>query len=182
MTQPSDRIRSTTILGIRYRGQTALGGDGQVTMGNTAVKHGAVKIRRLGGGKVLSGFAGSASDAIALFERFEGKLEEFQGNLMRAAVEMGKDWRTDRILRRLEALLAVADSESSLILSGTGDIIEPDDGVLGIGSGGPIATAAAKGILSLEPDLTAEEIVRRALDIASDLCIYTNNHISVEVL
>jgi ATP-dependent HslUV protease subunit HslV len=151
-------------------------------MGNTAVKHGAVKIRRLGDGKVLAGFAGSASDAIALFERFEGKLEAYHGNLMRAAVEMGKDWRTDRILRRLEALLAVADNESSLILSGTGDIIEPDDGILGIGSGGPYATAAAKALLSLEPDLTAEEIARRALEITADICIYTNNHISIEVL
>lgn len=175
-------IRSTTILGVRYKGQTALGGDGQVTMGDTAVKHGAVKIRRLGGEKILAGFAGSASDAIALFERFEGKLDEYHGNLMRAAVEMGKDWRTDRILRRLEAILAVADKDSSLILSGTGDIIEPDDGVLGIGSGGPIATAAAKGILSLEPDLTAGEIVRQALKITSEICIYTNDHISVEVL
>ena len=175
-------IRSTTILGVRYKGQTALGGDGQITMGNTAVKHGAVKIRRLGGEKILAGFAGSASDAIALFERFEGKLDEYHGNLMRAAVEMGKDWRTDRILRRLEAILAVADKDSSLILSGTGDIIEPDDGVLGIGSGGPIATAAAKGILSLEPDLTAGEIVRQALKITSEICIYTNDHISVEVL
>ncbi len=175
-------IRSTTILGVRYRGQVALGGDGQVTMGNTAVKHGAVKVRRLGGGSVLAGFAGSASDAISLFERFEGKLEEFRGNLMRAAVEMGKDWRTDRVLRRLEALLIVADGETSLILSGTGDIIEPDDGVIGIGSGGPIATAAAKGILSGEPDISAEEIVRRALGITSGICIYTNDHISVETL
>jgi ATP-dependent HslUV protease subunit HslV len=151
-------------------------------MGNTAVKHGAVKIRRLGSSQVLSGFAGSASDAIALFERFESKLEEYHGNLMRAAVEMGKDWRTDRVLRRLEALLAVADKESTLILSGTGDIIEPDDGVIGIGSGGPIATAAARGILSLEPDLTAAQIVKQALEITSEICIYTNNHISVEEL
>ena len=149
MTQPGATIRSTTILTLRYRGQTALGGDGQVTMGQTVVKHGAVKIRRLGGGKVLAGFAGSASDAIALFERFEGKIEEYHGNLSRAAVEMGKDWRTDRVLRRLEALLAVADNETTLILSGTGEIIEPDDGVLGIGSGGPMAMAAARGILSL---------------------------------
>jgi ATP-dependent HslUV protease subunit HslV len=178
----SVRIRSTTILVVRYRDQTALGGDGQVTMGDTAVKHGAVKIRRLAGGSVLSGFAGSVSDAIALFERFEGKLEEYHGNLTRAAVEMGKDWRTDRILRRLEAMLAVADAKTSLILSGTGDIIEPDDGVIGIGSGGPIATAAARGILSLEPDMSAEEIVRRALTITADLCVYTNNSISIEVL
>ena len=151
-------------------------------MGDAAVKHGAVKIRKLGNGKVLAGFAGSASDAIALFERFEGKLEEYRGNLSRAAVEMGKDWRTDRVLRRLEALLAVADKETSLILSGTGDIIEPDDGVLGIGSGGSMATAAARGILSLEPDIGADEVVRKSLEIAADICIYTNKNISVEVL
>lgn len=182
MTTPGATIRATTILGLRYKGRTALGGDGQVTMGQAAVKHGAVKIRRLGGGKVLAGFAGSASDAIALFERFEGKLEEYRGNLSRAAVELGKDWRTDRALRRLEALLAVADAKTALILSGTGDIIEPDDGVLGIGSGGPMATAAARGILSLEPDLGAEEIVRRSLEIAADICVYTNGNISVEAL
>jgi len=182
MSDPNVKFRSTTILAVRYRGQTAMGGDGQVTMGQTAVKLGAIKIRRLSGGKVLAGFAGSASDAIALFERFEGKLEEYRGNLARAAVEMGKDWRTDRVLRRLEALLAVANQETTLILSGTGDIIEPDDGVLGIGSGGPIATAAARGLLSLEPDLTAAEVVRRALDITADICIYTNHKITVETL
>lgn len=182
MTTPGAIIRSTTILGLRYKGRTALGGDGQVTMGQAAIKHGAVKIRRIGGGKVLAGFAGSASDAIALFERFEGKLEEYRGNLSRAAVEMGKDWRTDRALRRLEALLAVADAETSLILSGTGDIIEPDDGVLGIGSGGPMAVAAARGILSLEPELGVEEIARRSLEIAADICVYTNGNISVEAL
>ncbi len=182
MTTPGEIIRSTTILALRYRGRTALGGDGQVTMGNAAVKHGAVNIRKLGDGKVLAGFAGSASDAIALFERFEGKLEEYRGNLSRAAVEMGKDWRTDRVLRRLEALLAVADENTSLILSGTGDIIEPDDGVLGIGSGGSMAIAAARGILSLEPDLGADDIVRKSLEIAADICVYTNNNISVETL
>ena len=182
MTTPGKIIRSTTILALRYKGQTALGGDGQVTMGDAAVKHRAVKIRRLGNGKVLAGFAGSASDAIALFERFEGKLEEYRGNLSRAAVEMGKDWRTDRVLRRLEALLAVADEETSLILSGTGDIIEPDDGVLGIGSGGSMAIAAARGMLGLEPELGAEEIVRKSLEIAADICVYTNKNISVEVL
>lgn len=182
MTTPGEAIRSTTILALRYKGRTALGGDGQVTMGQAAVKHGAVKIRKLGDGKVLAGFAGSASDAIALFERFEGKLEEYRGNLSRAAVEMGKDWRTDRVLRRLEALLAVADEKTSLILSGTGDIIEPDDGVLGIGSGGSMATAAARGILGLEPDLGADEIVRRSLEIAADICVYTNKNVSVEVL
>ena len=182
MSELSGKIRSTTVLAVRYRGQTAMGGDGQVTMGQTAVKLGAVKIRRLAGGKILAGFAGSASDAIALFERFEAKLEEYRGNLARAAVEMGKDWRTDRVLRRLEALLAVANEETSLILSGTGDIIEPDDGILGIGSGGPIATAAARGILSLEPDLTAAEVARRALDITADICIYTNHKITIETL
>lgn len=182
MTTPGEIIRSTTILALRYKGRTALGGDGQVTMGNAAVKHSAVKIRRLGDGKVLAGFAGSASDAIALFERFEGKLEEYRGNLSRAAVEMGKDWRTDRVLRRLEALLAVADEETSLILSGTGDIIEPDDGVLGIGSGGPMAIAAARGILSLEPDLGADEIVKKSLEIAAEICVYTNSNITVETL
>ena len=182
MTMPGEIIRSTTILALRYQGRTALGGDGQVTMGDAAVKHGAVKIRKLGGGKVLAGFAGSASDAIALFERFEGKLEEYRGNLSRAAVEMGKDWRTDRVLRRLEALMAVADENTSLILSGTGDIIEPDDGVLGIGSGGSMAIAAARGMLSLEPDLSADEIVRKSLEIAADICVYTNKNISVETL
>ena len=151
-------------------------------MGDAAVKHGAVKIRKLGNGKVLAGFAGSASDAIALFERFEGKLEEYRGNLSRAAVEMGKDWRTDRVLRRLEALMAVADENTSLILSGTGDIIEPDDGVLGIGSGGSMAIAAARGMLSLEPDLSSDEIVRKSLEIAADICVYTNKNISVETL
>jgi ATP-dependent HslUV protease subunit HslV len=182
MSEPGVRFRSTTVLAVRYRGQISMGGDGQVTMGQTAVKLGAVKIRRLGGGKVLAGFAGSASDAIALFERFEAKLEEYRGNLARAAVEMGKDWRTDRVLRRLEALLAVASQDTSLILSGTGDIIEPDDGVLGIGSGGPIATAAARGILSLNPDLSAAEVVRQSLDITADICIYTNHKITVETL
>lgn len=182
MSEPSVKFRSTTVLAVRYRGQTSMGGDGQVTMGQTAVKLGAVKIRRLSGGKVLAGFAGSASDAIALFERFEAKLEEYRGNLARAAVEMGKDWRTDRVLRRLEALLAVANQDTSLILSGTGDIIEPDDGVLGIGSGGPIATAAARGILSLNPDLSAAEVVRQSLDITADICIYTNHKITVETL
>ena len=182
MTTPGEIIRATTILALRYKGQTALGGDGQVTMGEAVVKHRAVKVRKLGDGKVLAGFAGSASDAIALFERFEGKLEECRGNLSRAAVEMGKDWRADRVLRRLEALLAVADEKTALILSGTGDIIEPDDGVLGIGSGGPMAIAAARGILSLAPNLSADEIVKKSLEIAADICVYTNNNISVEIL
>ena len=149
-------IRSTTILALRYNGQTVIGGDGQVTMGDSIVKHSAKKIRRLSTDKILAGFAGSASDAITLFEKFEAKLEEYDGQLSRAAVELGKDWRTDRILRRLEALLAVIDEEKSLILSGNGDIIEPDDGIIGIGSGGMIAMSAARGIMSLNPNISAE--------------------------
>ena len=182
MTHPGEPVRSTTILSVRHKDQTALGGDGQVTIGQTAVKHTAAKIRRLGEGKVLAGFAGSASDAIALFERFEAKLEKYRGNLARAAVEMGKDWRTDRVLRRLEALLIVSNNETSLLLSGTGEIIEPDDGVIGIGSGGPYAMAAARGILGLAADLSVEEIVRRSLNIAADICVYTNHQITVETL
>ena len=175
-------IRSTTILALRYNGQTVIGGDGQVTMGDSVVKHSAKKIRRLSTGKILAGFAGSASDAITLFEKFETKLEEYDGQLSRAAVELGKDWRTDRILRRLEALLAVIDNEKSLILSGNGDIIEPDDGIIGIGSGGTIEMSAARGIMSLKPEVSAEEIVKRSLQITSEICIYTNNNISVETL
>ena len=182
MTHPREHIRSTTILSVRHKDQIALGGDGQVTIGQTAVKHTAAKIRRLGEGEVLAGFAGSASDAIALFERFEVKLEQYRGNLARAAVEMGKDWRTDRVLRRLEALLIVSNNEKSLLLSGTGEIIEPDDGVIGIGSGGAYAMAAARGILGLTPDLSVEEIVRRSLIIAADICVYTNHQITVETL
>ena len=175
-------IRSTTILALRYNGKTVIGGDGQVTMGDSVVKHTAKKIRRLSTGKILAGFAGSASDAITLFEKFETKLEEYDGQLSRAAVELGKDWRTDRILRRLEALLAVIDEEKSLILSGNGDIIEPDDGIIGIGSGGTIAMSAARGIMSLKPSISAEEIVKRSLKITSEICIYTNNNISLEIL
>ncbi len=182
MTHPGEPVRSTTILSVRHKDQIALGGDGQVTIGQTAVKHTAAKIRRLSEGKVLAGFAGSASDAIALFERFEAKLEQYHGNLARAAVEMGKDWRTDRVLRRLEALLIVSNNETSLLLSGTGEIIEPDDGVIGIGSGGAYAMAAARGILGLAPDLSVEEIVRRSLSIAADICVYTNHQITVETL
>ena len=174
-------IRSTTILGVRYKGQTALGGDGQVTMGNTAVKHGAVKIRRLGGEKILAGFAGSASDAIALFERFEGKLDEYHDNLMRAAVEMGKDWRTDRVLRRLEAMLVVADQSATFLLSGNGDLIEPDDGIVAIGSGGSYALSAAKA-LTAHTDLDARTIAEQAMQIAAGICIYTNASVTIEEL
>lgn len=174
-------VRSTTILSVRRPGQVAIGGDGQVTVGNTALKHDAVKIRKLAGGKVLCGFAGAAADAFALLERFEAKLEQYKSNTKRAAIELAKDWRTDRILRRLESLLAVVDADTSLIIGGSGDIIEPSDGVIGIGSGGMYAAAAAKALLA-ETTLGAREVVERSLRIASEICIYTNNHITVESL
>jgi ATP-dependent HslUV protease subunit HslV len=173
--------RSTTILSVRRNGQVALGGDGQVTLGNVVAKHDAVKIRRIGGGKVLTGFAGSAADAFALLERFEKKLSEFPDNTRRAVIELAKEWRTDRVLRRLEAMLAVVDKETSLIVSGAGDVIEPTDGVIGIGSGGPYAQAAAKALLE-NSTLSAKEVVEKALRIAGELCIYTNTQIKVETL
>jgi ATP-dependent HslUV protease subunit HslV len=174
--------RSTTILSVRGpNGDVALGGDGQVTLGNVVAKHDAVKIRRLGGGKVLTGFAGSAADAFALLERFEKKLSEFPDNTRRAVIELAKEWRTDRVLRRLEAMLAVADKTTSLIVSGAGDVIEPTDGIIGIGSGGPYALAAAKALL-LNTKLSAKEIVESALKIAGEICIYTNTQIRVETL
>src|SRR3954469_9140576 len=174
--------RSTTILSVR-RGNddVALGGDGQVTLGNIVAKADAVKIRRLAGGKVLTGFAGSAADAFALLERFEKKLSEFPDNTRRAAIELAKEWRTDRVLRRLEAMLAVADKSASLIISGAGDVIEPTDGIIGIGSGGPYAAAAAKALLR-HSQLGAAEIVESALKIAGELCIYTNTNVKVETL
>ena len=178
MTQPA---RSTTILSVRRNGQVALGGDGQVTLGNTVVKHDATKIRRVGGGKVLVGFAGSAADAFSLLERFEKKLAEFPDNTRRAVIELAKDWRTDRAMRRLEAMLAVVDSHTSLIASGAGDVIEPTDGIIGIGSGGPYAQAAAKALLT-HSDLTAQQITESALRIAGEICIYTNTSIKVETL
>jgi ATP-dependent HslUV protease, peptidase subunit HslV len=173
--------RSTTILSVRRDGQVALGGDGQVTLGNTVAKHDAVKVRRLAGGKVLTGFAGSAADAFALLERFEEKLGEHPDNTRRAVIELAKAWRTDRILRRLEAMLAVVDAQVSLIVSGAGDVIEPTDGVIGIGSGGPYALSAAKALL-LHSELTAKEVVEAALRSAGDVGIYTNTHIRVETL
>jgi len=173
--------RSTTILSVRKGGEVALAGDGQVTLGNVVAKHDAVKIRRLGGGKVLTGFAGSAADAFALLERFEKKLSEFPDNTRRAAIELAKEWRTDRILRRLEAFLAVADKDTSLIISGAGDVIEATDGVIGIGSGGPYAVAAAKALLA-HSSLSAKEIAEAAMKIAGELCIYTNTQIKVETL
>jgi ATP-dependent HslUV protease, peptidase subunit HslV len=177
----SFQFHATTVLCVRHRGQVAIGGDGQVTIANTVVKAGARKVRKLHHDKVLAGFAGAAADAFTLFARFEGKLDEHRGNLPRAAVELAKDWRTDRVLRRLEALLAVADREHSFIVSGTGDVIEPDDGLIGIGSGGPYALAAARALVA-HGDLDAKTIVAEAMRIAADICIFTNAHISVEVL
>ena len=174
-------IRSTTILCVRRNGQVAMAGDGQVSFNTTVMKHSARKIRKVHHDRVLTGFAGTAADAFTLVDRFETKLEEYQGSLIRAAVELAKDWRADRVLRRLEALLAVADRETSLILSGTGDIIEPDDGIIGIGSGGSYALAAARALQQHTP-LSAREIAETAMRIAADICIYTNDHLSVEEL
>jgi len=168
-------------LSVRRNDQVALGGDGQVTLGQVVAKADAVKIRRLAGGRVLCGFAGSAADAFALLERFEKKLSEFPDNTRRAVIELAKEWRTDRVLRRLEAMLAVADRQTSLIVSGAGDVIEPTDGIIGIGSGGPYAASAAKALLA-HSALDAQQIVESALKIAGDICIYTNTHIRVETL
>ncbi len=173
-------FHGTTILAIRKDGQTAMAGDGQVTLGqNLAIKHGAKKVRRIYKDKVLAGFAGATADAFTLFERFEAKLEEFGGNLLRASVEMAKDWRKDKYLRRLEAMLLVADNDHLLLLSGTGDVIEPDDDMAAIGSGGPMALAAAKA-LARNTDIPAREIVRKALEIASEMDVYTNGNLTVE--
>jgi ATP-dependent HslUV protease subunit HslV len=176
-----DTIHATTVVCVRHRGQVALAGDGQVTIGNTVVKAGARKVRKLYHDRVVAGFAGAAADAFTLFGRFEAKLEEHRGQLPRAAVELAKDWRSDRVLRRLEALLAVADRDSSFLVSGTGDVIEPDDGLIGIGSGGPFALAAARALI-LHADLDAKAVVTEAMRVAASICIYTNDHISVEVL
>jgi ATP-dependent HslUV protease subunit HslV len=169
---------STTILAVRKGGAIAMGGDGQVTLGNTVMKGNARKVRRLYNDKILAGFAGGTADAFTLFERFEGKLEKHQGNLQRAAVELAKDWRSDRVLRRLDALLAVADKEHGLVVSGSGELIEPDDGILAIGSGGSYALAAARALLA-DSKLGPKDIVERALKITADICIYTNDHITV---
>ena len=174
-------FHGTTILSVRRGSSVALGGDGQVTLGNVVVKGGAKKVRRLYQDRILAGFAGGTADAFTLFERFEGKLDKHQGNLMRSAVELAKDWRTDRILRRLEAMLAVADREHSLIITGMGDVLEPEHGIVAIGSGGPYAQAAAKALLE-NSSLTAKDIVEKSLAIAADLCIYTNHQRSIEVL
>jgi ATP-dependent HslUV protease subunit HslV len=176
------RIRSTTILTVRHAGRVVIAGDGQVSVGQTVMKRGARKVRRLYNDRVLSGFAGSTADALTLFEKFEGKLQEFNGSLRRAAVELAKDWRTDRMLRRLEAMLVVADKESSLLISGSGDVIEPDDGVLAIGSGGNFALAAARALVRHAPDLTARQIVEGAMKIAAEICVYTNDQFVIEEL
>jgi ATP-dependent HslUV protease subunit HslV len=176
-----ERIRSTTVLAVRKDGQVVLGGDGQVTVGQTVMKAQARKIRRMQNGQVLAGFAGSAADGIALFERLEGKLKEYASNLPRAAVELTKEWRSDRVLRRLEALLLVADRERTFVLSGTGDVIEPDAGAAAIGSGGPYALAAARALLENSP-LDARVVCEKALSIAADICVYTNHNLTFETL
>ena len=175
------RIRSTTVLVVRRDGHVVLGGDGQVTMGNTVVKSSARKIRKLHDSRIVAGFAGSAADGLTLFEKFEARLKEYNGNLQRSAVELAKDWRTDRVLRRLEALLLVADREKTLMLSGTGDVIEPDGDAAAIGSGGPFALSAARALLEAT-QLPAREIAERALAIAGDICIYTNGNRTFEEL
>jgi ATP-dependent HslUV protease, peptidase subunit HslV len=176
-----EQFHGTTILSVRRDRTVALGGDGQVTLGNVVVKGGAKKVRRLYQDRILAGFAGGTADAFTLFERFEAKLDKHQGNLMRSAVELAKDWRTDRILRRLEAMLAVADREHSLIITGTGDVLEPEQGILAIGSGGPFAQSAARALLD-NTDLAPRDIVEKALAIAADLCIYTNHQRTIETL
>ena len=174
-------MRATTIICIRHKDKVAMAGDGQVTVGQTIIKHTASKLRRLYGGKILAGFAGSTSDAFALFARFESKLEEYRGNLARAAIELAKDWRMDRAFRRLEALLIVADKDQSFLISGTGDVVEPDDGILTAGSGGPYALAAARALVR-NTGLGAKEIALEAMKISAEICVYTNTQIQVEEL
>tara|TARA_R110002050_G_scaffold268113_1_gene409951 strand:+ start:429 stop:974 length:546 start_codon:yes stop_codon:yes gene_type:complete len=176
-----EQYRGTTILSYRRNGQVVIGGDGQVSLGNTVMKGNARKVRRLYNDKVIAGFAGGTADAFTLFERFEAKLEKHQGNLTRSALELAKDWRTDRIMRRLEALLAVADEHTSLIISGNGDVIEPEHGLMAIGSGGPFAQSAATALME-NTDLSARDIVEKGLHIAADICIYTNHNLTIEVL
>jgi ATP-dependent HslUV protease, peptidase subunit HslV len=177
----TQRIRSTTILSVRRGEDVAIGGDGQVTLGDTAIKHDARKIRPLMDGKVQCGFAGSAADAFALLERFEAKLDQYKGNVRRAAIELAKEWRTDRALRRLESLLVVVSKDATLMIGGAGDVIEPTDGVIGIGSGGMYAAAAAKALLQ-NTELPADQVVERSLHIAGDICVYTNRQITVETV
>ncbi|MDM3872518.1 ATP-dependent protease subunit HslV [Porticoccus sp. W117] len=174
-----EQYRGTTILSVRRNGKVVIGGDGQVTLGNTVMKGNAKKVRRLHNGKVIAGFAGGTADAFTLFERFEAKLEEHRGNLTRAAVELAKDWRTDRMLRRLEALMAVADETASLIITGNGDVMQPEDDLIAIGSGGAFAQSAARALLDCT-EMSAREIVEKGLDIAGDVCIYTNKNRTIE--
>jgi len=179
--QKFNEVHGTTIVGVRHNGQVAMGGDGQVTLGNAIMKHKSIKIRKLYNNKILTGFAGAAADAFTLFERFEEKLERFSGNLPKVVVELAKDWRTDKFLRRLEALLAIMDKEYTYLVSGTGDVIEPDDGIIAIGSGGNYALAAARSLVRYSK-LNAEEIVKESLRIAAEICIYTNDNIRIETL
>jgi ATP-dependent HslUV protease, peptidase subunit HslV len=176
-----NKFRSTTILTVRHKGRVAIGGDGQVSLGSTVMKSDAVKIRSLADGRVIAGFAGGAADAFALLERFEAKLKDYPANMPRAATELAKEWRTDRVLRRLEAMIAVVDAQHTLLVSGTGDVIQPTDGILGIGSGGNFALAAARALVT-HSDLSATEIVRKSLEIAADICVYSNRNIIVEEL
>jgi ATP-dependent HslUV protease, peptidase subunit HslV len=180
-TNSAAKVRSTTILTVRHKGRVAIGGDGQVSLGDTVMKADAVKIRALADGRVIAGFAGGAADAFALLERFEAKLKDYPANMPRAATELAKEWRTDRALRRLEAMIAVVDAQHTLLVSGTGDVIQPTDGILGIGSGGNFAKAAAKALVE-HSQLSAAEIVRAALEIAADICVYSNRNIIVEEL
>ena len=177
----ANRLRATTIVAVRHDGKSVMAGDGQVSLGPTVMKHGARKLRKLGGGKVLAGFAGGTADALTLFEKFEAKLEQFGGNLRRAAVELAKDWRSDRVLRRLEAVMVVADRESTLLITGSGDVIEPDDGVVGVGSGGNFAAAAARALVKHSP-LDARAIAEAAMKEAAAICVYTNDRIVIEEL
>src|SRR5438445_13220015 len=181
MAPTNDAFHATTVACVRHKGRVALAGDGQVSIGQTIVKAGARKVRKVYHDRVLAGFAGTAADAFTLFAKFEAKLEEHRGNLPRAAVEIAKDWRMDRVLRRLEALLGVADADSSFIVSGTGDVIEPDDGLIGIGSGGPYALAAARALIA-NSDLDAMAIASEAMRVAATICVFTNDHLAVEVL
>ena len=178
---PPVAFHATTVVSVRHRGRVAMAGDGQVSLGATIVKHTARKVRRVYHDRVLAGFAGAAADAFTLFERFEGRLEEHRGNLRRAAVELAKEWRSDRVLRRLEALLAVADADASFIVSGTGEVIEPDDGLIGIGSGGPFALAAARALVA-HSELDAKAIAVEAMRVAAGICVYTNDQVTTEEL
>ncbi len=173
-------FKGTTVLAVRYNGKAAIGGDGQVTLGDTVVKSNAIKVRRMYNGKIIAGFAGSTADALTLFEKFEKRIEQYNGNISRAAVELAKEWRTDKILRRLEALLIVMNSEHIYLISGNGDVIEPEEGVVGIGSGGQFASAAAKAMIKFGKNLTAKMIVEESLKIAASICIYSNNKIHIE--